>query len=121
MKFENKVALVTGWSSGIGRAIALAMAKEGATVAVVASSSSQKAASVVRQMDGTVGSGLEYTCDLRNVAAIERLVKRVAAEHGHIDILVNCAGVFYPTALGDTAEEDFYRMTDEAIGLVLHD
>jgi len=112
MKFENKNALVTGGSSGIGKAIAIALAKEGATVAVVASSSVEKAQSVVREIETQGGSARAYATDIRNVEETNALVRQVHSDLGSIDILINSAGVFYPTVLGSTKESDFDRMVD---------
>jgi len=112
MKFENKNALVTGGSSGIGKAISLALAREGATVAVVASSSVEKAKLVVQEIEKQDGSGRAYASDIRNVEETNALVRQVHSDLGSIDILINSAGVFYPTVLGATKESDFDRMVD---------
>lgn len=112
MKFENKIALVTGGSSGIGRAACLALAREGAAVAVIASSSLAKASAVVQAIEKDGGKANAYVTDIRNVAASAKLIDQVVADLGEIDILVNCAGVFYPTILGSTSEEEFDRMSE---------
>jgi len=112
MKFENKIALVTGGSSGIGRATCLALAREGAEVAVLASSSLAKANAVVQEIEKEGGKATAYVTDIRKVAASAKLIDQIVADLGDIDILVNCAGVFYPTILGSTSEEAFDRMSE---------
>ena len=109
MRFEGKVALVTGGSSGIGAETCARFAEEGARVAVVASSSPDKAQATV---DRCQGMGRAFVCDLADVGAIDRLVVDVIEAFGQIDILVNSAGVFYPTRVGETDEDMFDRMID---------
>ena len=107
MRFENKVALVTGGSSGIGAETCVRFAEEGAKVAVVASASLDKAQATV----GRCGEGAKaFTCDVSDVAQIDKLVSDVMAAYGRIDILVNAAGVFFPTRIGETEEEMFDEM-----------
>jgi NAD(P)-dependent dehydrogenase (short-subunit alcohol dehydrogenase family) len=112
MRFANKVVLVTGGSQGIGEATCRRFAAEGAKVAVVASSSIEKAQRVV---DGIVEAGGEahsFRCDVTSVEQIESLVDCVLTSFGYIDVLVNSAGVFYPTRIGQTDEGMFDRMCD---------
>lgn len=109
MKLSDKVALITGSSQGIGEAIAACFAREGAAVAVVASSSVDKAGAVAHKL----GCGARpYTCDVRSTASVDALVAQVAQDFGRIDILVNSAGVFYATPVGTTTEPDFDRLVD---------
>lgn len=112
MKLEGKVALVTGGSSGIGEAICELFASEGAAVAVVASSSPEKAGAVTERIGAAGGVAKPYAADVRDVAAVNGLVDAVSSDLGDIDILVNCAGIFYETPAGATAEEDYDRMAD---------
>ena len=114
MQFSEKVALVTGGSQGIGAAICQRFAAEGAKVAVVASSDRDKAQKVVDAIENDNGNGnaKAFACDVANVAEIDALVADVLAAYGRIDILVNSAGVFYPTLIGETDEAMFDRMCD---------
>lgn len=109
MRFENKVALITGGSSGIGAEVCVRFAEEGARVAVVASSSVEKAQVTA---DRCGGNAKAFVCDVSDFAQVETLVADVIAEFGRIDILVNAAGVFYPTRIGETDEEMFDVMSD---------
>lgn len=112
MRFKNKVVLVTGGSQGIGEAICRRFAAEGADAAVIASNSLDKAQGVVDAIMTAGGSAKAFACDVTSVSAIEALVRAVIEAFGRIDILVNSAGVFYPTRIGETDEEMFDRMCD---------
>jgi len=112
MRFNDKVVLVTGGSQGIGEATCRRFAAEGADVAVVASSSLDKARGVADVIAGEGGHARAFVCDVTSVGAIEALVSEVIAAFGRIDILVNSAGVFYPTRIGETDEAMFDRMCD---------
>ena len=103
MRFEGKVALVTGGSSGIGAETCVRLAEEGAQVAVVASSSLDRAQATV---DRCGGNAKPFACDVSDVAQVDKLVADVIEEFGRIDILVNSAGVFFPTRVGETDEGD---------------
>ncbi len=112
MKFDGRVALVTGGSQGIGEATALRLAAQGANVVVVASSSLDKAAAVVARLPGSAGRHLAASCDVRDAASVNKLADDATRRYGRIDILVNAAGVFYPTPAGATRDEEFDRMVD---------
>jgi NAD(P)-dependent dehydrogenase (short-subunit alcohol dehydrogenase family) len=103
MKIRGQVAIVTGASRGIGRAIAQRCAEEGAKVALVARSASQleEVASQIREGGGVA---LAIAADVTDHTAIKTMARRVEAELGPIDLLVNNAGVFY--CIGPTWEVD---------------
>jgi len=110
MKLAGKTALVTGGSQGIGEAIAKRFAAEGSSVAVVASSSRDKAEAVVAALPGGGGRHMAAACDVRDVGAVKALVDSVEKRFGGIDTLVNSAGVFYPTPAGSTPQAEAERM-----------
>ena len=112
MLLENKIALIIGGSSGIGKAIAECFAEEGAQIAVVASHSLSKAQAVCDQLQTKTSRARAYTADIRSIEAVNDLIEQVSIDFGGIDILVNSAGVYYPTKLGETSEEDIDRMVD---------
>lgn len=112
MKLKDKVAFITGGSSGIGEAIARRFAAEGARVAVVASSDLAKAQAVTRAIESTDGRAWACVCDVRKRALVRQAVRDVTGALGPIDILVNAAGVYYATPVGKTSEDDADRMID---------
>lgn len=112
MKLAKKVVIVCGGSQGIGEAIARLYASEGAHVAVVSSSSLPKAQAVVDSIGAAGGVARAYVCDVRDTRQVAKLFAQAERDFGPIDILLNAAGVFYPTPAGATPEEDFDRMVD---------
>ncbi|MDB9516879.1 3-oxoacyl-[acyl-carrier-protein] reductase [Roseofilum reptotaenium CS-1145] len=92
-QLQNQVALVTGASRGIGRAIALSLAAEGAKVAVNYASSSGAAEEVVSQIKDQGGEAIALGADVSQAEAVDTLVKAVMDEWGQIDVLVNNAGI----------------------------
>lgn len=113
--FTGKVAVVTGGSSGIGLAVARQLAAGGANVAIVASSSLEKAETVAT---GIGVSAAAFAADVRDAEACAGLVAAVEARFGGIDLLVNAAGVFFPTPAGGTDPADAARLIDtNVVGL----
>ena len=90
---ENKVALITGAGRGIGRAIAVALAKEGAQVIINYNGSEKKALEVKQLIEEQGGKAVTCQCDVSDFTACEKMIRDVVAEFGHLDILVNAAGV----------------------------
>jgi len=93
MKLTGRTALVTGGSRGIGRAIALALAEEGADVAVNYVSSESAARDVIAQIAKTGRRGILAQADVSDFPDTFRMAQNVLKEFGHVDILVNNAGV----------------------------
>lgn len=89
---EGKVALVTGGTSGIGRASALLFAKEGAKVALTGRRAAEGAA-VVAEIEAAGGEGYFIQADLANIAGIPAIVEQVVARYGRLDCAFNNAGV----------------------------
>ena len=108
---EGQVALVTGASRGIGRAIAERLAERGAKVACVATTAENVAATVeacARHSDGSRGFGV----DVSATDAVTSLVKEVQTELGGLDLLVNNAGITRDQLLMRMSEDDFDRVID---------
>ncbi|MCG8325531.1 MAG: SDR family NAD(P)-dependent oxidoreductase, partial [Thiotrichales bacterium] len=101
---HNKVAVVTGASSGIGRAIALAFAAEGAKVVVNYRQSEDRAKDVVAEIEAADGSAMAVAADMANTGAIHDLVSQTCRAYGAIDIWVNNAGADILTGTG--AQQD---------------
>jgi NAD(P)-dependent dehydrogenase (short-subunit alcohol dehydrogenase family) len=112
MRLTGKIALVTGGSSGIGRATAELFAAEGAQVAVASGSDISKAEKVVEQIVANGGRAVPVKMDVRSPADISRALSEIVRVLGPIDILVNSAGVYVPTPLGQTTEEQFDYVMD---------
>ena len=91
MRFKNKVALVTGGNFGIGRAIALQLVKQGASVAIVARNK-QRAAQVETEILELGGKGIFFEADVSDEQAVINAINNIVDHFGHLDIVVNNAG-----------------------------
>lgn len=111
MQLQDKVAIVTGGGSGMGRAISLGYGEQGAHV-VVADINLQGAEETVEQIEKAGGRGLAVQFDVRDVEASKALVNRVVSEFGSLDILVNNAGVGLIKEFWDTTPEQWDRIFD---------
>ncbi len=100
---DNKVAIVTGGGRGIGRAVALRLAREGACV-VVADMNAATAAGVAEEIAEAGGASLALQVDVTRKADAERMVQETVARFGRLDILVNNAGIGAVARLMDTDE-----------------
>ena len=90
---KGKIALVTGAAKGIGRAVALALAEEGATVIVNYNGSRERAEQTAEEIKALGADGRVYQCNVADTQATMAMVKEVTAEYGRLDILVNNAGI----------------------------
>ena len=106
---KNRVALVTGGSRGIGEAIAIALAKAGAAVAVNYRERSQEAAAVVENIQRNGGRAAAIAADVSLAGAVRGMISEVESRLGPIDILVNNAGIALTRGLDEITEEDFDR------------
>lgn len=104
---ENKVALVTGAGRGIGRAIAIALAKEGAEVVVNYNGSEERAKEVKQTIEENGGKASIYKCNVSDFEACEAMIKDIVKGHGRLDILVNNAGITKDGLIMKMKEEDF--------------
>jgi NAD(P)-dependent dehydrogenase (short-subunit alcohol dehydrogenase family) len=109
MRLENRVALVTGGASGIGRATAALLAREGAAVAVV-DLDGVGAQAVARQIEGEGGEAIAVRCDVSQAADCERAVGETIDAFGGLDILFNNAGIIRRADLLDTTEGEWDRV-----------
>lgn len=105
----NRVALVTGGSRGIGRAIALALAKAGAAVAVNYRQRGEQAAETVDAIRAAGQKAVAIGADVSVRRSVEGMVHEVEAKLGPIDVLINNAGMATMRGLDDLSEEDFDR------------
>ena len=112
MLLDGKTALVTGASRGIGRAIALCLAAEGARVAINYAGNVKAAEEVKASVEAAGGTAILCQADIADSAAVEAMVAAVAKEFGTIDILVNNAGITRDTLLMRMKDEDFAKVLD---------
>ena len=106
---DGKIAFVQGGSRGIGAAIAKRLAADGATVVLTYSSSADKAAQLVAEIEAAGGKAQAVKADSADASALKAAIRNAAEAHGRIDILVNNAGVLAIAPLEDFTLEDFDR------------
>ena len=107
---NGKVAIVTGASNGIGRAIAERLAQDGTLIIVNYGKSADKAKAVVAGIESAGGNAVAIQADMGQVAEVRHLVKEAVRRFGRLDILVNNAGVHMFKSLVDTTEEEYDRL-----------
>lgn len=107
MSLQGKVALVTGSSRGIGRAIAERLSRDGASVVVNYAGSVEQAQEVVAGIDKAGGRAVAVQADVSKVGDVVRLLDATLEQFGRLDILVNNAGVILYKPLVDVTEEEF--------------
>lgn len=110
-KLEKKVAIVTGASSGIGEATALALAAEGAKV-VIAARRGELLNTLAKGIEASGGSCLPIICDLTDETQAQNVVQKANADFGRVDILVNNAGVALFGNIDGADTSDWRRMID---------
>lgn len=111
-ELTGKVAIVTGSSRGIGRAIALSLAELGATIIVNYANRSESADSVVKEIESKGGQAFAVRADIAKVSEIEALFAQTIQSFGRIDILINNAGTTETKPIEQITEDDFDRVFD---------
>ncbi|AHF10932.1 MULTISPECIES: 3-oxoacyl-[acyl-carrier-protein] reductase [Dehalobacter] len=109
---KGKTAVVTGASRGIGRAIALKLAEQGANIAVNYASSEQEGLKLAQEIENLGGRALVLKADVSVFSEAEQLIAMAKAEFGTIDILVNNAGITRDGLLMRMSEDDFDRVVE---------
>lgn len=109
---ERKTALVTGASRGIGRAIAVRLAKDGCDVAVIYAGNKEAAEETCRMIEENGVKSLAVCCDVSDPQQCKDAVKQVMDTFGSIDILVNNAGITRDALVLSMKEEDFQKVID---------
>src|SRR5260370_2585623 len=108
-RLSGKVALITGGGTGIGRAIALAFAREGASVSV-AGRRLEKLREVIGEVQKQGGAGLAMECDVSRAKDVERAVKGTVERFGRLNVLVNNAGTLHVSTVEGISEEEWDRV-----------
>ncbi|MCL5959953.1 MAG: 3-oxoacyl-ACP reductase FabG [Chloroflexi bacterium] len=117
MRLQNKVALVTGAASGMGRGIALAYAGEGATVAAV-DRSADRLEELVAQAQGSAGSVTTWAADVSDATQVEAMVSSVVERFGRVDVLTNVAGIVTQSLLAEMSISMWNQMIAVNLGSV---
>ena len=108
-RVQGKVAIITGGASGIGRATAATLVREGASVAL-ADIDPDGVQRVAEEITAAAGDAIGMQADASDKAAVERVVARAAERFGGVDILVNCAAIAGSGAIDDVTEEQWDRI-----------
>ncbi len=115
MRLREKIAVVTGGAQGIGRAVALGLAREGANI-VVADLQAEKAKAVAEEARAAGVESLAVETDVSKENSVKNLAEQTLNRFGHVDILVNDAGIFPQARVVEMAEEDWDRVIDVNLG-----
>lgn len=108
MRFQDRVALITGGANGMGRATALRFAREGARVVVV-DIESDNAELVAQEIRAAGGQALALAVDVSARASVDAMLQRTVQEYGRVDILCNIAGIVYNDLILDMPEDHWDR------------
>jgi len=112
MEFKDKRVIVTGATKGLGKAIALSFARQGAWVAVNYSSDDQSAAATESELADLASKFMVFRADVSSRADVEKMINRVVEQWEHVDILVNNAGIIRDKLLMFLNEEDWDRVVE---------
>jgi glucose 1-dehydrogenase len=110
MLLANKVAIVTGGSAGIGRAISLALAQDGAAVTINYHQNEAAAEDTLQQVARASGKAQLVQANVSHVEDIQHLIERTVQSFGRLDVMVNNAGIETRTPLLDTSEQQFEQV-----------
>lgn len=120
MRLKEKIALVTGASRGLGKAIALHLAEEGAQIIINYAKNSEKAKEVVAAVESTGGKALAMQADVSCWQEVEKMVDSIYEKFGRIDILVNNAGVNRDELIISMEKEDWDAVINTNLGGLFH-
>jgi NAD(P)-dependent dehydrogenase (short-subunit alcohol dehydrogenase family) len=120
LNLRGRVALVTGGANGVGREIVLALAAEGAAVAVNYRSSADDANKIIREIEAAGGRAIACGADVADHEAVKGMVAKVVEDLGSLDILVNNAGLALRERFVDTKPEDWRRQIDICLYGTIH-
>lgn len=121
LKLKNKSVLITGADSGIGKAVALLFAKEGADIAIIYHSNTEDAEKTKSEVENLGRKSLIFKGDINDYEFCTKTVQKVVSEFNGIDILINNAGVQFPSeSIEDLKEENIRKTFDSnIIGMIL--
>ncbi|MGX9392004.1 3-oxoacyl-ACP reductase family protein [Nitrobacteraceae bacterium UC4446_H13] len=120
MKLKGKVALVTGAARDVGREIALSLAAEGAAVAVNYRGSKDQAEAVVAEIERNGGKAIAYHADVSDFAAVQSMVNKIVADFGHLNIVVNNAGVALRNRFVETTPDEWQKQINVCLYGAIH-
>jgi glucose 1-dehydrogenase len=112
MSLENKVAIVTGGNSGIGQAIVLELARQGASIVIDYLVHPEATESLERQITQLGGQSIGVEADVSKLADLQRLVDAASSRFGRLDIMVNNAGIETRTSVLDTTEAQYDKVME---------
>jgi NAD(P)-dependent dehydrogenase (short-subunit alcohol dehydrogenase family) len=107
-RLDNKIAIVTGGGSGIGKAISVLFAQQGATVCILDINDDTNA--IIEKIIHTSGKAFYHKCNISDQAEVKAVVEKIIEQHKAIDILVNNAGIAHVGTAENTSTEDFERL-----------
>ena len=117
---KDKIALVTGATSGVGSEVALSLAKEGANVAVNYRGSPEEADALVTEITAKGGKAKAYQTDVADFAAVKAMVDDIVKDFGGLNILINNAGLAIRRRFMETKPEDWHRQIDACLYGAIH-
>jgi glucose 1-dehydrogenase len=107
MSLKNKVAIVTGGNTGIGQAIVLALAKQGANIVIDYVAHPEATEALEREVAGRGDQCIGVDADVSKIADLQKLVDAAVNKFGHLDVMVNNAGIETRTSVLDTTEDQY--------------